>query len=235
MGRFYDTPYGKFPSVTTILGELVNKPLLVPWGIKCCVEYILSNVGRQVSRKKLEYICKKAKHAYKQVSKEATDIGTEVHDAVENWLKTGEDTAKELSTLDAIMSFEAFKRWWQEGDNKVLYVEEEIYSEDGFAGRLDLICKLDGIPALVDLKTSKGIYEDMGYQLAAYRHAWNQLYSNYVEVQKHGIIRVDKNSGEWEYRDFTEQYEKDLSIFYSYLNIYHQIHSNKEEKEEQDA
>ncbi len=219
MGRYYDTPKGQFPSVTTVL-QLVNKPLLIPWAVKCCVEYILSQVkGKSISRTRLEKVCRAAKHHYKTVAKEAADIGTETHKAVETWLKDGGREIP-LSSLEAASSFLAFKNWWHEQDGRVLHVEEEIYSEYGYAGCLDLIVYLDGVKTLVDLKTSKNIYEDMGYQLAAYREAWNEINPDKEPVKAEGIIRVDKPTGQWEYRDFTEEHDRNFQVFLNYLSIF---------------
>jgi len=229
-GRYYDTEHGKLASVTTIL-KLVAKPALIQWASNCAVNYILKHVGNGASRGYLNYLSKYAKFAYQNVSKEATDTGTEVHDAVECFLKGKEHEAP--ASLEAALALDAFKNWWNGLNAEVLYCEEKIYSPLGFAGRLDIIARIDGVVTLIDLKTSKSIYEDMGYQLAAYRTAWNELYPHLEQVEAHGIIRVDKTSGEWEYCDFSSYYERDWKIFNHYLSIHQHLQNRKQENKQE--
>ena len=117
-------------------------------------------------------------------------------------------------------------------------MEEPIYG-NGYAGRFDLIARLSGIVTLVDFKTSKGIYPSYGWQIAAYKHAWNSALT--VEpkpsdwVEDTAILRLDKESGEFEYKVTTKDYKHDLEIMQKYVDLWWLLYAKDLEKEKSNA
>lgn len=110
MDRFYAYNGKKFPTVTTIL-DILNKPALVQWAANMTIEYIKDNMKEMIDEPSIEYHLKKAKTAFRTVSKKAMDTGSIVHDAIHAYLSG----AKPESILEgndrATNSFLAFLDW----------------------------------------------------------------------------------------------------------------------------
>ena len=76
----------------------------------------------------------------------------------------------------------------------------------------------DGKKYVIDWKSSKAIYaSDYGPQIAAYR-------STFDDVEGCGILRLDKLTGEPEWKDFSKRYESDLNIFNKMVELYFARH-----------
>lgn len=106
--------------------------------------------------------------------------GRQVHQATELLEKNGslsideklvDDDGKEqpLSTeaLDGILSFQ---KWHDEVKPELLANEMTVFGEN-YAGTLDRIYRIDGVVYIVDIKTSKQIWEEHKLQIASYSHA----------------------------------------------------------------
>ena len=50
-------------------------------------------------------------------------------------------------------------------------IEQTVASEMGYAGTLDLFCKIDDEPVIVDFKTSTSVHDSHKLQLTAYQQA----------------------------------------------------------------
>lgn len=126
--------------------------------------------------------CLAAAKAWTVKQKEGADIGTLVHDAVEQYItgtpfeitveayrsrvaeKEGEEfiTDKWLDkapeeVVQANQAFDAFKTWWNAAGATVVLAEEILYSaEDNIAGTMDYLLQIPGKGmVLADLKTTK--------------------------------------------------------------------------------
>jgi len=102
-----------------------------------------------------------------------------------------------------------YQEWRCAHDVKVIAVEKELVSEKHrFGGKLDLLIVLDGVLTLVDIKTSKAIYEDQYTQVAGY---WIIARENamcvpvgeaVLELEKAAILRLGRDPSEgFEYRE----------------------------------
>ncbi|MCK5017494.1 MAG: hypothetical protein KAS32_10540 [Candidatus Peribacteraceae bacterium] len=221
--RFYDHPDGyKVPSVTTILSLLDKGPFLDKWKIQCAIDYIKENSDLHLLR---SYKCgfipdnlEPVLSAHKTKSKEATDIGTEIHLMAEQILNDEFDSClpSELYQNFAI----EFVKWIEKYNVKPIAMEGVLYG-DGYAGRFDLVCEIDpfwatkswyklsgeklGWPqtVLIDLKTGKGqYYNEHGIQLAAYHKAFNDE-NKIFRVDYHGVLKYNKETMKLNYKDFT--------------------------------
>jgi len=129
--RVYYTPDGPAPSVTTILASLPN-PELDAWRAR---------VGDEEADR---------------ISKEATTIGSYMHDMLESYLKDEEFVrdGSELESTAAQMA-KAVKLFGMRQLNEVWGIEVPLHLEDLYAGRTDLTGVYRNLPSIIDYKTSK--------------------------------------------------------------------------------
>ena len=118
----------------------------------------------------------------------ASDLGTQVHESIERWCKTGEE-----SDLKELRNFKFLKKQYAfEVLNNEVPV---ILFKDGVpvsAGRLDLVIKMNEAIGLADIKrTSTLDKEYLAYQLNLYRIAYQQTYGNVIELLKGIHLRED--------------------------------------------
>lgn len=127
--RFYITKYGKFPSITSILGSFPS-PYLEQWR---------NRVGEEEANK---------------ISKASAGRGTNFHLLCEKYLK-GEPIEKKQFKPDALQSFYSIKPILNRIDN-IYGLEIPLYSKKlKAAGRCDLIANFDKDLSVIDFKTSK--------------------------------------------------------------------------------
>ena len=139
----------RVPSVTTILG-VINKPALIPWA---------NRMGRQGIDTRT-YVDKLA------------EVGTLAHYWIECMLTGREPDFHSWSQEQvdlATPSIEKFRQWHGEHDVRVLGTEMPLVSKrHRYGGTIDVLAEIDGQVGLVDIKTSKAIYDDHVHQVAAY-------------------------------------------------------------------
>ena len=112
-----------------------------------------------------------------------------------------------------LAGFVAFLEWRDAVKLEPIALEETVYG-NCWAGTLDLRCNLNGVPYVIDFKTSKAIYaSDYGPQIAAYR-------STFGMIEGCGILRLDKETGLPEWKDFSKRYESDLNIFNKMVELF---------------
>lgn len=158
----------KIPGVTSILSDGLPKPALVGWGIKSVAEYAIDHWDDLAEEKPSDRL-KTLKGSPYAVRDEAASRGTAVHHIAER-LAAGEEVEYEDELAGHVESAVRFLDEWQP---RVILAEKSCYNlEYGWAGTFDLIAEFpDGRTALLDYKTSKGVYPDTGLQLAAYRYS----------------------------------------------------------------
>ena len=84
--------------------------------------------------------------------------------------------------------------WKDSHDLKPIFVEKPLVSDKyGYGGTCDIYCELDGKKTLIDLKTSKGIYDEMFTQVTAYGVL---LKENGYDVEQAMIVRIGRNDDE---------------------------------------
>ena len=183
--------------VTTVLG-VIAKPFLIPWASKMCAEHVRSNwkIGKAYTKKEREEILKEAQNAHQQAKSSAGGTGTNVHEAIEKWIKKG----KVLKTKDEQVQkmFDNFVEWATDNDVKFLESEQHVHSEiHWYAGIIDFICTINGKTFVGDIKTSSGIYPEHFFQMGAYDICKREMNPEFVadgyiivNVQKNGEIRV---------------------------------------------
>ena len=163
--RVYYTPAGDAPSVTTILGSLPN-PGLDEWR---------ERVGEEEAAR---------------VSKEATTIGTCMHDRLEAYVKDEPYQVSEAAAEEQIATkmFAAVRMLGLRRLSEVWGIEVALYYENLYAGRTDLVGVYDGLPSIIDYKTAKYFKKDEWIheyylQTAAYALAHDWLFPD-EEIQQ---------------------------------------------------
>lgn len=140
------------PGVTTVIGDTLgwSKGALIGWAHK------LGREGRSLSERD-----------------QAADKGTATHAL--SWSMLGHDDGTELDEREraehennAKRIVECIRARWE-----VVHVELPIVVK-GFGGTIDLICRnAKGEHGIVDLKTGKGVYDEVAIQLGAYAGLWD--------------------------------------------------------------
>jgi hypothetical protein len=158
------------PSVTTFLDAYPKGIAYVMW---------LKQVGLNAS----------------QILKEAGEIGSNVHSAIDQFVKTGE-----LYYLSSDQR-ELFR--WEEWElicramefftihKPEIIVHEFSFANDelGYGGTIDMICKIDGKIWLIDYKSGNAVYDSHFLQISAYAKAWELLNPQY-KIEKTGILHL---------------------------------------------
>lgn len=159
----------KIDGVTTILSKGLPKPALLPWGIKAVAEYAVNNREDLAGLPPTEML-KELKGAPYKERDAAAKRGTEVHKIAESLIR-GEAVTVPAEIDQHVKHYIEFLDTFQPDP---LLIEVVVYHlEYGYAGTLDFIAEVgsDKQVWLFDIKTGKGVYSDVAYQLAAYRHA----------------------------------------------------------------
>lgn len=123
-----------------------------------------------------------------KVLNRAAEKGTEVHEAIERYCKTGESSElKEVRNFKFLMNKYGFKV----KDNEVPII---LFIDDGpvAAGRLDLVLELDNKIGGADIKRTATLDKEyLAYQLNLYRIGYRQCYGVEWEFLKGIHLRDD--------------------------------------------
>ena len=197
--RYHDKSGKRLPGTTTILGVMSKGYGLMKW------YWQMGMKGIDVEK----YVDKTA------------NIGTLGHYLIECELKDEQPDLEPFSNEEinaAENCLIKFYDWQEENELEVLGVEKILVSEKHkYGGTIDLYCKLNGKYTLVDLKTSKAIYDSHMIQLAAYK---NLLEENDYKVEQVKILRIGRTDDE----GFEVRTQEDLSteweLFQNLINVY---------------
>jgi hypothetical protein len=126
--RHYVTPNGSYPSVTTVLGAMMDKTALTEW-------------RKRVGDKEAD-----------RVSRLAAARGTNIHNMCENYVR-GEDV--DVSMPFNVTMFNQIKKVLDEHVDDIVGCELTLVSDElKIAGSCDLIALYDGKLSIIDYKTS---------------------------------------------------------------------------------
>lgn len=188
--------------VTTIISKGVNKgDVLTRWSAKAVAEAAWDTAGywRRLARDDVKDDAGKLvpgaisylKNSPWRTKTEAGARGTEVHGWAEHYATHG--TMPELADVDPVIraQVEALGRFFTDWEVEILLSEVVIFSRSElYAGTCDLVAVLhamDDAVALLDYKTSKGVYPETGLQLAAYRYGDFYLGPNGERIGMPGV------------------------------------------------
>lgn len=217
---------GEYPSVTTIIGQLDKSGPLMGWAVKTAIEYLQQHQAELALDPAKTY--KNAKAWYKEISQQAKDLGSEIHNCIEVYLK-GQKVDGLLETDSRLIQpFEEFKKWQVARNFKLVESEHIVWSEQyRFAGTLDCAAYLSDKLYIADFKSSRAIYDTFLMQVAAYTKAYEERSGK--EVEGVGILRLPKQAGDsFEWREYTlEQVENSFNEFMYLCSYWHEKKLNK--------
>ncbi len=168
------------PSVTTVLSDTGDKTALIAWR---------KRVGDAEANR---------------VSKEAAGLGTKVHNALEKYVLQEDYDIKGNNHI-SIMAKNMLDEMIDKGlsqVNEIWGVEVALIAKGLYAGTSDAIGMFNGVPSVIDFKTSKKIkkrewIEDYFLQGCAYALAHNEMFG--TDIKQVAILMIDR---EGNYADF---------------------------------
>jgi len=177
IGRHYlDSNNKPVPSVTTVLsGTSKSKDGLIQWR---------NRIGEEEAEK---------------IIKQSTDIGTAVHEAIENYLN-GKSWDNFEETYDQLLAQKISAKFIKDGLKGITDIwglEVGLLLDNLYAGTADCVGEFDGTPTLIDFKTAKKIkkrewIEDYFLQGCAYANAHNVMFG--TKIEQIVILMVDRNA-----------------------------------------
>lgn len=202
----------------TSITDVLHKPALMYYAVNCGINHLEDNwepgEEDEISKKEL---LEQAKRAHKDISRNATDIGGELHDWAEHHFNSDMEDKGEPKNESLKRAARALLKWEQKHDIEVIDTERKVFSKKHwYAGTLDLVAKIDGKLTVLDFKTSKSIYNNYYMQVAAYAQAYKE---EFEQPEQTAILRVDKNNGEFEYKT-VEDTSKHLKGFLGAKKLY---------------
>lgn len=192
--RFYVLPSGeKFKSVTTLLSERLDKSGIAKWR---------QSVGEEKAN---------------MIMTQASNRGTAVHNIAENYLLNNKDYAKGEMAFN-LDTFNQLKSVLDEHVDDLMGIEMPLYSRTlQCAGRTDLVAHYDGIPTIVDFKTSKKFKKEEyieGYLLQSTVYSMMFEYHYKIKIPQIAIIiAVDHEYPQVFVRDRSLYVDRVIEVF----------------------
>ena len=159
--RYYRRNGKFYPSVTSVLNYFPKNKFFHDW---------LKEVGANS-----EFIAQKA-----------AGEGTQVHNAINDLLNKKQiewidEFGKVKYQLDVWKMILKFSEFWNKFKPELVATEYHLFSDEHeYAGTADIICRLNGVLWLIDVKTSKSLHRTNDLQLAAYATAWNESHDEKI-------------------------------------------------------
>lgn len=194
-------------SVTTKLG-ILSKPHLLRWSIKKGIEFLeVEDRWQRLKGPDREELINGAQSAYTDIRDDAGSVGTQAHNAIEDYIKQWINTGvrpddirlflKPGADPRAIAGARALESLFRK--KEIIPVASEILVGDVrySAGTLDFLCFWEGKLTLVDFKTSNAIDKiNYSMQVAAYLYFFK--YMTKLPLTRAKIIHLSKESDKFE-------------------------------------
>jgi len=170
-GHAYYLGDRKLDGVTTIISGGLPKPALVNWAANAAAAMAIDSWDELALLPPSERL-KRISKAPNAARDAAAVRGTRVH-ALADQLAHGEKVAVPDELAGHV---EACVRFLDDWNPATVLTETPVYHEKYlYAGTFDLIVDMAGKRWLLDFKTSKSVYGDIAFQLAAYANATHYL------------------------------------------------------------
>lgn len=210
-------------SVTNVTSVIDKSRPLIFWAVGLAKDYLMQNLESLIEDNKGDKIAMLIEEAAQQHSikkQKAADTGTQVHAWVEAFIKakTKKDWPEIPRDPQVFNGVNAFLKWVDEYEVKFVSSEKIIYSKKHkYAGIMDAEAIIKRKTCVIDFKTSKAIYPEMRFQVAAYQAAAEEESEKEYSGNK-WLARFDKETGEFETHEFVEQ-DKDFKAFLAALDL----------------
>ena len=164
--RFYNTPTGFYPSITTVLGVRKEKKIgLAKWR---------ERVGNDVAN---------------HIMRTAAARGTAVHSMVEDFLNNKNVLKEDFAFLPWCL-FSQLKPTLKAKVNNIYAQEAGLWSEKyRLAGRVDCIAEWDGVPSIIDFKTSRSERkDDYNFEYYMQASAYAEMFEERTGIEINQIV-----------------------------------------------
>lgn len=217
--HYYVKDGKKIISVTGATG-MVNKPALIDWAVKMMKEKLVAEreAGTYIGIPQII----DASYSHKRIKQEEADKGKLVHAWCDEYVKYAlkkilikPEMPEDENVLNGVF---AFLKW--EKENKVKWIDSEklVYSlQHDYVGQMDAKAKVNGKLCPIDYKTGNAVYNEMRYQLAAYRAADAEETGDKYTGDS-WLLRFDKNTAEFHDHRYNE-HEEDFKTFLACLQL----------------
>ena len=171
---------------------------------------------------------------YRDVSKEACDIGTLAHFYIECFLNNQVADLSDYTQEErdkALLCYHKFLDWWDEQHLEKVATEIQLVNEAyRYGGTIDLIAKKpNGDHVLIDFKTSKKISDSYWRQAAGYAALWDGNQPPEKKITSHAILRIGKqDEGDFEVV-WKDDLSKEWNVFQKQVELYWAIKDAKPE------
>lgn len=210
--RFYKKGEKYYPSVTSVLQYFPKNKFFENW---------LKDVG----------------HNSDIIVRKAANEGTQVHEAIEDYLLGKEITwlneySEAKYSMDVWKNILKFDEFWKQVKPTLIESEIHLFSDEAkIAGTCDLVLEIDGEIWILDIKTSNSLHTSQDLQIAAYAKMWNETFEE--KVVRAGILwlksskRGPDKSGKkiqgkgWEVYESSRSIEENWDFFQKILDLYH--------------
>ncbi len=170
------------PGVTTVLKKL-DKPGVLQWAVDNTAAYAVANIDALMSRTEeqgygfLRWYWKRdplqsddqdIRNYSNGVLRDAADLGTLMHDwvAADHGAQPYPDVTFAPDYFWQMVA--EWDKWQEENDVEPIFTETTFWSEQyGYAGTADGLWRVNGKPMLVDVKTSRNVWDEHYMQLSA--------------------------------------------------------------------
>jgi hypothetical protein len=188
--RFYNTPTGFYPSITTVLGVRKEKKIgLAKWR---------ERVGNDVAN---------------HIMRTAAARGTAVHSMVEDFLNNKNVLKEDFAFLPWCL-FSQLQPTLKAKVNNIYAQEAGLWSEKyRLAGRVDCIAEWDGVPSIIDFKTSRSERkDDYNFEYYMQASAYAEMFEERtgIEINQIVILVVTEDGLVQEFVKDKKDYLKDL-------------------------
>lgn len=160
----------------------------------------------------VKWIADKGLDEAEVIKKAAGEKGSKVHRAIDLWLKGEEiriDTKIEYEgkqeelTPEENECFLSFINFYKEVKPEIIAQEYVVWG-NGYAGTVDLKCKINGELGILDFKSSQSIYRTHELQIASYKHADEQ--SN--DIHHLWVLQLGyrRNKAKWKLTEIEDKF-----------------------------
>lgn len=177
-------------NMTSITGIISNKDAMVGWSAKMCklkfLEKIIPHESYDIIQ--LDDIAKQIQMAPRRNKENAGDIGTKVHEHIENYLQYETEPKIPLDAKEEQNAYNCFKDWYDTigYELKVESLERKVYSKKyNYTGTTDALFTYNKEYIIYDWKTSSGIFHSHLLQVTGYAMALEEELG--IQINK-GVI-----------------------------------------------
>jgi hypothetical protein len=206
------------PAVTRIV-DAVSPKNLTEWAAKAGADWWRVTYLAEEFIKIMD-MYEGIRNAHRDISREAQNIGSDVHKWIELWIKFKINGGSAVADYpyEVKTPMKNFHEWVESREVEWIASEKKVYSKFwNYAGTIDALAKINGELYVIDFKTSAKIYKEYYLQVYGYAQAIHEMVND--DSNKHYpkgiIVRLDKNENKFQEVAF----ECEPRVFHNALSL----------------